>query len=336
MSKPTSGSLGRVVSRREALLGGAGVVALTSIVTGCKRERPIVSTDDVIEETDKALVKYHEAEQVAVQVPSPAGIATSHDGSLWVAGDRQVVRLAGGEGVDRSSRGALPSSAVISGEATCMAAGLGALFIGVGNHVEIVRPNAERAEAWEPFAPEGLITCIALGPDTIYLADSVGRRIVRCDPTGKVIGYMCEKDPKRGYSGLIVPSPHLDVVVDEEGAVHVVNPGAHKIEIYEPDGSPRWSWGEDGQQVQGFCGCCNPTDIALLPDGRYVTSEKGIPRVKIYSKQGHFECVVAGHEDLSPGVVGLDVAVMSDGRIAVLDKGINAVRVYEPKGQDSA
>ena len=34
-----------------------------------------------------------------------------------------------------------------------------------------------------------------------------------------------------------------------------------------------------------FFGCCNPAQLAVLPDGRFVTAEKGIPRVKIYSRE---------------------------------------------------
>jgi hypothetical protein len=335
MAEPQNYGIQDGVSRRDVVLGGAGVtaaiVALSSLTTGCRRTKPVIAPDDALTPTDASLVKYREAGRVDVGVPDPAGIAVAPDGSLWAAGSGLVKRLAAAAGPDRSGRGALPEVAEIGGDATCLAATAGALFVGVGEHVEIVRANHARPEAWQPIAAEAMITCIAVGSKAVYLADSVARRIVRCDMRGRVLGYLAEKDPKRNYAGLIVPSPHLDVVVDEDDAVHIVNPGAHQIEIYDPDGSPRWSWGEESQDVHGFCGCCNPTDIALMPGGGYVTSEKGIPRVKLYSRMGHFEGVVAGHEDLSPGVVGLDLAVFPDGRIAVLDKGIKAVRIFEPK-----
>ena len=96
--------------------------------------------------------------------------------------------------------------------------------------------------------------------------------------------------------------------------------------------------------ITGFCGCCNPINLALLPDGRYVTCEKGLPRVKIYSERGEFESVVAGAEsfpenaracaskglgDCTQG--GLDVVADSRGRIYILDFVTSEVRVMQRK-----
>ncbi len=38
------------------------------------------------------------------------------------------------------------------------------------------------------------------------------------------------------------------------------------------------SWGRAGSSVADFFGCCNPSHIARFADGRFVTSERGIPR----------------------------------------------------------
>lgn len=320
---------GAFISRREMMLGGAAVVAVSAVGAGCARSRPMVHSDDSIAPTDPALLKYTQVEQVDIEIPDPTGISVGPDGSLWVAGSRVVARLQDPAGPDRSGRPGLPAQIEIAGDATCITATSGALFIGVGPNVEVARPQMTRTETWATLGAEGHITCIAVGSEAVYLADAVSRRVARCDTGGRILGYLAEKDPKRDYSGLIVPSPHLDVVVGEDDSVHIVNPGLHQIEIYDPDGSPRWSWGEESQEADGFCGCCNPTDIALLPGGDYVTAEKGIPRVKVYSANGHFEGMVVGHEGLSQGVVGLDIAAYPDGRIAVLDRGIKAVRVFQ-------
>jgi hypothetical protein len=62
-----------------------------------------------------------------------------------------------------------------------------------------------------------------------------------------------------------------------------------------------------------------------------VTSEKGIPRVKVYRADGTFECVVAGAESFKNDEVGLDVAAARDGRIYVLDPADKTVRVFVRK-----
>jgi hypothetical protein len=91
--------------------------------------------------------------------------------------------------------------------------------------------------------------------------------------------------------------------------------------------------------INGFCGCCNPIGFALLPDGKYATCEKGLPRVKVYSETGEFESVVAGVETFSENARacgpsdctagGLDVAVDSQGRIYILDIVTGDVRVIK-------
>jgi glucose/arabinose dehydrogenase len=99
-------------------------------------------------------------------------------------------------------------------------------------------------------------------------------------------------------------------------------------------------WGSAGSQLADFFGCCNPAHLAMLPDGRFVTSEKGIPRVKIYSSQGKFESVVAGPEQLTVHSLQVvdpredadkrvfDIAADSQGRVLVLDPQNRSVRVY--------
>jgi hypothetical protein len=82
-------------------------------------------------------------------------------------------------------------------------------------------------------------------------------------------------------------------------------------------------------QIEGFCGCCNPSHLAILADGSFVTSEKGLPRVKIYNRLGQLVSVVAGPEQFDDDAVGLDLAIDSDNKIFVLYPKKKTVRVYE-------
>ena len=68
---------------------------------------------------------------------------------------------------------------------------------------------------------------------------------------------------------------------------------------------------------------------ALTPDGAFVTTEKGLPRLKRYTAAGEFDRVIAGPEAFSHKAVGLDVAVDSRGRVLVLDPGAGVVRVFD-------
>ena len=71
--------------------------------------------------------------------------------------------------------------------------------------------------------------------------------------------------------------------------------------------------------------------MAILSDGSFVTSEKGIPRVKVYDQTGQFKTVVAGPEAFADGTIGLDLAVDDNDRIYVLDPKKKAVRVFVKK-----
>ena len=96
--------------------------------------------------------------------------------------------------------------------------------------------------------------------------------------------------------------------------------------------------------VEGFCGCCNPVYFARRPDGKFVTSEKGLNRIKIYDAKGKFEGVVAGPEQLvkdrelaAKACVnckvgfGFDVACDARGRVLALDPVARTIRVFTPK-----
>ena len=176
------------------------------------------------------------------------------------------------------------------------------------------------------------------------VADAGQRTIHRYDPAGKLLGHIDGHDPAVGDQlGFVLPSPHFDVAVSSDGMVCVVNPGKRRIERYTLDGHFADAWGQMGESVEGFCGCCNPVALAILPDRRFVTAEKGIPRVKVYSPEGKFLGVVAGWEVLAPNAGStvetreqyrlpvLDLAADSQGRVLVLDPGTGKVRIFEPK-----
>jgi hypothetical protein len=157
------------------------------------------------------------------------------------------------------------------------------------------------------------------------------RIVYRYDHNGKLFNRIGEKDPENKIPGFIIPSPYFDVAIGRKGELWVANTGRHELEQFTPDGKLVTSWGKASMTIEGFCGCCNPSHFAILSDGSFVTSEKGIERVKIYSSGGSLDCVVATPEKFEEGTRGLDMAVDQKGRILVLDPVKKQVRIFVKK-----
>jgi hypothetical protein len=216
----------------------------------------------------------------------------------------------------------------------CVAAGNnGTVYAGFRDRIEVFPPKASKPSAtWEGLSDRTWFTGLVLTGENLFAADAGNRCVLRYDRSGKITGRLGVKDKEKNVAGLIVPSPYLKVQVAPDGLLRINNPGRHRVEVHTPEGDLEQFWGKAGAGIECFCGCCNPVGIAVLPDGRHVTAEKGLPRVKVYTSTGEFESVVAGPDcfvenaragagrDVSDGLLGgLDVATDRMGRILILD-----------------
>lgn len=270
--------------------------------------------------TDPSLITHAESGKIELKLEQPRGVAVSKDDALYVAGDDVVARF------DKDGT-PLPDLRV-GGEAFCLAVGAdGRLYVGLRDHVKVFDATGEQKASWDSRGGKAFLTGIAVADEDVFVADSGNRVVLHYKTSGKF-----EKE----IGGFTLPSPHLDVAVGERGLLWVNNPGKLRLEGYTFRGERELTWGEHSSKIQDFCGCCNPTNVALLPDGRFVTSEKGIARVKTYTSDGKFEGVVAGVELFTRKTEGLDLAVDSRGRILVLDPVAKAVRIFAPKAKDGA
>ena len=304
-------------------------IALMGLILGVglyvgrqRRKEPGESLEYSIEDyrkVDPALVKYRELEPIVPAIGKIAALAVGEDGRIYIGGEN-AIGIVGGETVP------------VSGTPSCLAVDeQGNLFAGMRDHVEMISPNGD-VDVWDSPGEKALLTSIAVDIWYVYAADAGSRRIWRYDrrnPHGKPL-EIGKKDWANGVRGFYVPSPFFDVAISRaDGSLWAVNPGYHALENYRPDGMPLSSWDASGMNIEGFSGCCNPSHFALLPDGAFVTAEKGLPRVKIHNLDGSLRCVVAVPDQFDDGVTGLDVAVGDEGKIYVLDPSRNQVRIFE-------
>jgi len=248
------------------------------------------------------------------------GIAIDTSDRVYVVGDTALkIFSAEGELLRKWSLG-LPGFSVAVAED-------GRVWVGQWQQVEIYDPGGERVDTRRDPDRLGLVTAIGFIDGDAFFADAGARCIRRYDRAGKFLNNIGDQHRKGGFH---IPNGVVDFAVDEDGTLHVPNPGMHRVERYSSDGELLGRFGRfDGRDPAGFPGCCNPTNLALDGEGRIVVSEKAGPRVKLYTPEGRFLAVVAD-DGFDPTAKNMDLAVDSRGRLFVLDTARFEIRVFTP------
>jgi sugar lactone lactonase YvrE len=329
---------GMLVTAVVALAVGIASYAIVSSDPLARRSGRSFTIDfSAVYEIDPQLIRFEQTAEMAVKLDEVRSIGVGPEDKVYVAGG-QAIRVF-------SPGGAELSTIRTEGQPSCLAIGSdshffpGRIYVGAGNRIEVFDSAGSPAGIWDVPDDNAILASIALAEDSVFVADAGNRVVYRYDPSGQLVGTIGEVDG--GGRRFNVPSTNFDIAIGSEGLVHVANPGALRIETYTFDGQMEVRWGEAGSAIEHFFGCCNPSHFAVSPDGGIVTSEKGVPRIKVYSEFGEFQCVVAGPEMLgvSESELGdpravqaravFDIATDSRGRVLVLDPRRKLVRVFE-------
>lgn len=299
-----------------------GIRAVLDGPRGGDEANPYAYDIESFKQSGSDRVLYAEVQTMKLPLNRVYTLALGSADEVYVAGDESIVVL--------DSRGSLQRTLRMPGPVRGLAVddGSGDLYAGLGDHVEVYAPQGVRKALWESLGDEAILTSIALTREFVFAADAGNQIVWRFDRKGGSPRRIGDKDEAKDVPGFVIPSPFFDVGIDPDGFLWAANTGRHSLENYTLDGGWRSSWGEFSMDIEGFCGCCNPTHFVILPDGSFVTSEKGIPRVKVYDRLGRLSAVVAGPDLFQEGVQGLDLAVDSAERILVLDPGQNTVRIF--------
>ncbi len=319
------------VNIADGLMWGITALVITwGVLSHHALQQPLVTPPDYVKpparisnvpETD-----YLEIGKVATGLRRSRGLALGAGDRLYVAGDQTVLRFDANRKVDWR----LP----LAGAPACLAAAPdGTLYVGLRDHVERYSAAGKLTACWTSPGKRAYLTALAPAGTNLWAADAGDRVVVRYNSAGKITARVGALRGEDDATGLVVPSPHLDMAMAHDGRLWVANPGRHLLQAYTADGKVTASWGKYGYDAASFTGCCNPTDFALLPDGRFVTAEKGAVCVKVFSASGKYQGLVAAPESFAPGDTGLDLAVDGKGHVLVLDPALNAVRVFAPKSE---
>ena len=328
-------------SRRKFFRDAAGTMAILNVIANQRTDagetapkNPFAYDVSHLQKTDPKLLTYEEKSRLKAPHADAKRLSVGADDTLYLcSGNYLTAMKPGGE----------TALEIAASEPTrcCAVAKDGTIYLALRDHVEVFDAKGQRKASWESPGKKPWLTGIAVAENDVFVADAGNRVIARYDRSGKLVRRIGEKDKDRNIPGFIIPSPFFEVELAHDGLLRVNNPGRHRMELYTPDGDFEGSWGVTAMGITGFCGCCNPINFTLLPDGKYVTCEKGLPRVKVYGATGEFESVVAGVEKFSENARacgpsdctagGLDVAVDSQGRIHILDIVTGDIRVMQRK-----
>jgi hypothetical protein len=316
-------------TRRQVLraAAGASLVGLGFGGLGACREEPDVPeslTYDVTDyaKIDPALINWRQVAVHELNLHHALDVGFM-EGRLVVIGPAglRIVDPASPNDVERWALPAEPTALAVVGTD---------VYLALRDHVEQWR-QGEKVRAWPTLDAQAHITSIAVDGQDLYIAEANGRQVIRYRGTDEV--WRVE--------GFVVPSPYFDVCV-HEGRVWVADTGRHKLKAYDATGELTASIGRTGLGIEAFCGCCNPCHFLILADGRFVTAEKGLHRVKVLGPDGSLAGAVGGAERFGidvyqptcrtlecSGPAGPIPVLVDAGRLAVVHPVTGRVHVFE-------
>lgn len=283
------------------------------------------------EKVDPEQLLYRESESFPVGFERPKRMAVLPSGRLVVAGDRQLKFFEGRVPVGKVDLGRVAQCLLVLDSER--------LLVGMRDFFQIHDMEGKLQYSSPALGGKTYFTSAARIGDTLFLADAGNREIVRADLTGKVLSRFGKKDETN--PGFAIPSPYFDLVAQADGTLWAANTGRLRVESYTAEGQFISSWGEPGMNLDRFCGCCNPVHLTQTPSGDFITSEKGLSRIKVFDRSGQFKGAVVGPESLVKDkklarkacedcTVGhsFDVAVDAAGNVLALDPIMKSVRVF--------
>ena len=293
------------------------------------QENPNEYNLEKLRKIDTSLLCFTEVKQLKTSLTSLNGLAIDDELNVFVVGDSELQLF------DKTWK--KTASFRVDSFAHCITVDKNKdIYLGIDNHVEVYDYTGKKLNSWKSFTDDGYLTSLALKDDNLYAADAANKVLLRYDKTGKLLNIIGRKDKTKGIDGFILPSMYFDVAVGPDNDLWVANTGRHELQNFSPDGELLSFWGTASMQLEGFAGCCNPVHFIVLPDGRFVTYEKGLDRIKVYNQAGKFVCIVAGPSNIDEKSLNTcsisspvhDLACDKNGTVYVLDGEANLIRIF--------
>lgn len=195
--------------------------------------------------------------------------------------------------------------------------------------IEVYGRDGNLKKSWDACSENSDYCSLAVCNEGVFVTDASNKNICKYNLDGMLARFI--NSPK----GFVVPSYCFPIAVID-GKLFCSNPGRHLVEQYTFGGDFVTSFGKAGSGAGEFSGCCNPAIIASANGGEILTSEKGIPRVSCYDKNGKFRSVLLDSKALGGGHTAYDVRVVKDKLIVVGGDKVSIFQFNKNKSQETA
>lgn len=293
---------------------------LRSNRTDLRPDNPYDIGLDQYSQVDSALIGYREVLNLSLNEKDKKGIAFGMN-RLWVIGVNFIQAV--------STEGAMLLKKELDKTPTSITIFKSDIYISFNDEIRRYAEDGSQLFSWPLQGDSILITGMAANDSILYAADAGKRRVLKFRTDGTPLATFDGKRETGDLHGFIIPSPYFDLAFTPDGELWVVNPGKHALENYTPEGRLRGYWNRTSAGIDGFSGCCGPAQIAILPDGSFVTAEKGLVRIKVHQPNGDLSTVVAPPSKFPGGTHAPDLAVGDNGVIYALDFDQKMIRVFE-------
>lgn len=234
-------------------------------------------------------------------------VAVSPDGSVYIGGDSFIKALR----PDLSQEWSLKTDQKI----TAISVFRDTVFAATAGTIILVSTSGSIIGEWGPYEAGAMITSVSAGEKLVAFADAGNKIVYVLRKNGELYSMMGHNEPK-----FVVPSPYFDVALNYN-QLFIAHTGNRRIETWTTDGRKLSEFGQPGTAPGAFCGCCNPSHFAVVPQG-FITAEKGINRIKVLNQEGSFVEFVSTSNDFTPSVP-LDIA-SSDGTTIYAANSVNS------------
>lgn len=310
------------------VVGGVLIIALFFLLMkGKEKQRRINPWEYSVEEfrqVDDSVVSHRETKRIRLGHEDPMDIAFKK-GNLFILFEKslQIIDMEGNEKQFFSWNDA---------DAICLDVNNGGqVLIAYDRYLRLYSENGEMLAQSDSLPENSGITSLALGNNRIFAADGGRREVLILDNQLNSINSFKGESGVSSMHGFILPGNQFSLNINAEDELWITNPGMHQLQNYTHEGRLRGGWGDASFGPEGFSGCCNPSFFAFLGDGSFVTSEKGMVRVKIHRESGEFVSYVAPPDSFGNSYRAPALAVDEQDNIILLDFEQLMIRIFSRK-----